>query len=336
MKLRKVLAMVVCAAMAAASLSACGGSSGGASGGSSGGASAGGGKAKIMTFGTADSTGTLYPVGAALASVINDNVGGVKVNVETSKGSAANCTNVQKGEVDLGLATGDVAIQAVNGTGAFEGQQCGDLRAIAAVFPSVCGWMGLRSSGMTMVHDLDGKNVSIGSEASATEVAALASLAACGVTPASTTNLGLGDAAEEVGDGLRDACTAFGGLPIGGQLSVAQTKDCVFLGFTDEELDKVIEANASYYKALIPANTYPGQTEDIPTFGVKCLVIVKADMDEETVYNFTKAINEHVEDLGNTHNALTAMADPDFICNDLPIELHPGAKKYYEEAKMLK
>ena len=87
---------------------------------------------------------------------------------------------------------------------------------------------------------------------------------------------------------------------------------------------------------MIPAGTYPGQDADVPTFGVKCVVIVRADMDEEMVYNFTKQIATHTTDLGNAHQALLSMADPDFVCNNLPIELHPGAKRYYEEAGMLK
>lgn len=335
MKGKRSLAMLLAAAMVIPSLAGC--SSGGTSDagpGDSGGS--GGGKTSIMTVGTGDSTGTLYPVGAAVASVINDNVAGFKVNVETAKGSPANCMNVQAGTIDLGLATGDVALQAVQGSGSFEGNPCGDVRALCAVFASMSGWMALKSSGLTMVNELDGKNVAIGPEASATEIAALVAFEQLGITPGTTVNLGLGDAAEEVGDGLRDATTAFGGLPIGGHLSVAQTKECTFLGYTDEELDKIIASNPSYYKTKIPAGTYPGQDEDIPTFGVKCLIVVNASMDDETAHQFAEAIATHVDELASAHAAMIDMKDPDFLCNNIPIELHPGAAAYYKEAGMLK
>lgn len=293
-------------------------------------------RATIMTIGTADSTGTMYPVGAGVASVINDNVAGFKINVETSKGSPANCVNVQQGNVDLATIAGDTALQAVSGTGSFEGKACPDLRALCAVYASLSNWIALKSSGMTMVHDLGGKVVAVGPEASTTEIAGIVGLAAAGAEPKEKVNLGLGDGANEVGDGLRDAAHGFAGIPIGGQLSVAQTKDCVFLGYTDEELDKVIAANPSYYKAVIPANTYPGQTEDVPTFGVKCLIVVNASMDEDTAYKFTEAIATHVDDLVTAHASMGSMQDPDFICNDLPIDLHPGAAKYYTEKGMIK
>ncbi|MGE4276906.1 MAG: TAXI family TRAP transporter solute-binding subunit [Lawsonibacter sp.] len=341
--MKRVFATLLTAAMLLSVLAGCGNSGttgGGTTSGSSSGSTSGGaapsGKTQILTIGTADSTGTMYPVGAGVASVINDNVPGFKINVETSKGSPANCVNVQQGNVDLATIAGDTAHQAVEGQGKFEGQACADLRALCAVYASLSNWIALKSSGMTMVNELGGKNVAVGPEASTTEIAGLAGLAACGAEPGEKVNLGLGDGANEVGDGVRDASHGFAGVPVGSMLSVAQTKDCVFLGYTDEELDKVIEGNPSYYKTVIPAGTYPGQDTDVATFGVKCLIVVNASMDEQTAYDFTKALVTHVDNLVAAHASMTAMEDPDFICNDLPIALHPGAEKYYNEVGMLK
>lgn len=334
--MKKILVLVLCVAMIA-TLFACGNEGGNS--GTTPAADAGShntGKTTIMTIGTADSTGTMYPVGAAVASVINDNIEGVKVNVETSKGSPANCVNIQSGEVQLATIAGDTARQAVLGEGKFEGNACSDLRAICAVYTSLSNWIALESSGLKMVNELTGKNVAVGPEASTTEIAALVALEACGVTPSEKVNLGLGDGANEVGDGVRDASHGFAGIPIGGQLSVAQTKDCVFLGYTDEELDKIVASNPSYYKTVIPAGTYPNQDADVPTFGVKCLIVVNKDMDDETAYKIAEAIATHVPDLVAGHASMTSMEDPDFICNDIPIELHPGALKYYTEAGMMK
>ena len=328
--MKKMLATLLAATMALSMLAGCGGGDTGAASG------AATGKTQILTIGTADSTGTMYPVGAGVASVINDNVPGFKVNVETSKGSPANCVNIQAGNVDLATITADVAYQAVNGTGSFEGNACPDLRALCAVYASMSNWIALKESGLTMVNELTGKNVAVGPEASATEIAALVGLEAAGANPSEKVNLGLGDGANEVGDTVRDAAHGFAGIPIGGQLSVAQTMDCVFLGYTDAELDKIVADNPSYYKTVIPAGTYPGQDADVPTFGVKALVCVNASMDEQTVYDFAKAIAENVSDLVAAHASMKSMEDPDFICNNIPVELHPGAAKYYQEAGMLK
>ena len=119
--MKKVFSILLASAMMLTLLAGCGdkgGTSAPAAG--SGAAAAPSGKTQILTIGTADSTGTMYPVGAAVASVINDNVPGFKVNVETSKGSPANCVNIQSGEVQLATIAGDTAAQAVKGEGKFD------------------------------------------------------------------------------------------------------------------------------------------------------------------------------------------------------------------------
>ena len=87
---KRIFALLLSTAMLVTMLAGCGGSSSSSGSGSAapaGSAAAPSGKTQILTIGTADSPGTMYPVGAAVASVINDNVPGFKVNVGTSKGS---------------------------------------------------------------------------------------------------------------------------------------------------------------------------------------------------------------------------------------------------------
>ena len=52
----------------------------------------------IMTFGTADTGGSMYPVGAAVSQVWTNNVEGVKCNTQTSTGSFQNCQDVSTGD----------------------------------------------------------------------------------------------------------------------------------------------------------------------------------------------------------------------------------------------
>lgn len=340
--MKKILSILL-AAVLIASLAACGSApKGGETGGSGSGETAGekeaSGKTKILTIGTADTGGTMYPVGAAIAKVINDNVSGVKVNVETSKGSPVNATNLQTNEIDLGMVAGDVAYSAFNGVTTFDGNKQDKIRVLAGCYPSLSNWIALKNSGMEFVHDLKGKKVAVGPQASATEIAANAAFTVMGIDSGNTTieNLGLGDGADAVGDGITDSAHGFAGVPIAGQLNLSNTKDTIELKYTDEELDQIIANNGSYYKAVIPKGTYKGQEEDIPTFGVKALVCVSADMDEELVYEMAKALAEHIPDLVAGHASMSAMEDPAFFSSDMPIPLHPGAERYYKEAGYIK
>ena len=292
----------------------------------------------IMTFGTADTGGSMYPAGAAVSQVWTNNVQGVKCNTQTSTGSFQNCQDVSTGEVDVAVATSDVVLNAYNGTGKFADiGKLDNLRVIGAVYTSVLSGVALKSSGLTYIHDLLGKRVAVGPAASATENATLAAFAAMDITKDNTSleNLGLGDGADSVGAGILDAAFGFAGLPIGGQLNLAATKEIQVLDMTQEEIDKVLAGNAAYIQTKIPAGTYTGQDNDANTFGVKCLIIVTADMDADLVYDLCKAMNEHTEEMAAGNALLKDMTDPSFLCTQMPIPLHDGAQKYYSEQGLI-
>lgn len=292
----------------------------------------------IMTFGTADTGGSMYPAGAAVSQVWTNNVEGVKCNTQTSTGSFQNCQDVSTGEVDVAVATSDVVLNAYNGTGKFADiGKLDNLRVIGAVYTSVLSGVTLKSSGLTYIHDLLGKRVAVGPAASATENATLAAFDVMGIDSSNTSleNLGLGDGADSVGDGILDAAFGFAGLPIGGQLNLAATKEIQVLDMTQEEIDKVLAGNAAYIQTKIPAGTYTGQDYDANTFGVKCLIIVTADMDADLVYDLCKAMNEHTEEMAAGNALLKDMTDPSFLCTQMPIPLHDGAQKYYSEQGLI-
>ena len=292
----------------------------------------------IMTFGTADTGGSMYPAGAAVSQVWTNNVEGVKCNTQTSTGSFQNCQDVSTGEVDVAVATSDVVLNAYNGTGKFADiGKLDNLRVIGAVYTSVLSGVALKSSGLTYINELLGKRVAVGPAASATENATLAAFDVMGIDSSNTSleNLGLGDGADSVGDGILDAAFGFAGLPIGGQLNLAATKEIQVLDMTQEEIDKVLAGNAAYIQTKSPAGTYTGQDNDANTFGVKCLIIVTADMDADLVYDLCKAMNEHTEEMAAGNALLKDMTDPSFLCTQMPIPLHDGAQKYYSEQGLI-
>ena len=335
--MKKVLSLILALAMVFA-LAACGEKQPASDGDASGDGDKPARGNVIMTFGTADTGGSMYPAGAAVSQVWTNNVQGVKCNTQTSTGSFQNCQDVSTGEVDVAVATSDVVLNAYNGTGKFADiGKLDNLRVIGAVYTSVLSGAALKSSGLTYINELLGKRVAVGPAASATENATLAAFDVMGIDSSNTSleNLGLGDGADSVGDGILDAAFGFAGLPIGGQLNLAATKEIQVLDMTQEEIDKVLAGNAAYIQTKIPAGTYTGQDNDANTFGVKCLIIVTADMDADLVYDLCKAMNEHTEELAAGNALLKDMTDPSFLCTQMPIPLHDGAQKYYSEQGLI-
>ena len=142
-------------------------------------------------------------------------------------------------------------------------------------------------------------------------------------------NCSLEDGARQVADGSLDALHAFAGVPARSLTWLAQQEPCRLLRFTDEELASILDQNQSYYAACIPAGTYSGQTEDLNTFGAKCLLCVRADAPDELVYQLTQTLYHGAEELAQSTPALAEMARPEFLYEDLPIPLHQGAADFY-------
>jgi TRAP transporter TAXI family solute receptor len=294
-----------------------------------------------LTIGGADSTGTMYAAAVQVAATFTNNINGMNVDATTSTGSNENAKKVNSGEIQLGMCSGDAALDAVNGTGKFaESGKQENIRAIGAVYPSLSNWIALKSTGWKYLHDADPKGTyGVGPSASTSESSALLGLEIAGISKengATFTNVTLGEGANNVADGIMTASTAFAGIPVGAHQSAATTKDCVWLGFTEEELDKIVAKNPAYYKATIPAGTYPKQDADVATFGVKCMVICNKNLGEEEAYQMAKALYEQAEKMAEASAVFFMMKEKAFIGTDLPIPLHPGAEKFYKEVGLIK
>lgn len=280
----------------------------------------------VLTIGTADSGGTMYPVGAAIANVLSDD--SLKVNVGASTGSAMNIQNLADGVVDLALVSGDAAYEAYHSSESESG-----LRAVAAVYTSVSNWLAPKSENAYYVHDLKGLRIGVGPENSTTELAARVVIETIGLDQSNTiqVNCGLGAGTEMVLNGELDAIHGFSGIPIGGLATLAEKVPCRVLRYTPEELDAILASNAIYSSGTIPAHTYKEQPQDIKTFGVKCLLCVDASMDEELVSAITKMLWDNRESLSQAHPSMSVMEEDTYLFDNLPIPLHTGAEKFYAE-----
>ena len=290
-----------------------------------------------MTIGGADSTGTMYAAAAAIATTFTNTVEGLTVDASTSSGSNENALLVHQGEIELGLCTGDAALNANNGKGKFaDVGECKDLRYIGCVYASTMNWVALKDSGYTYLHDLAGKGAAlgVGPSASSTETVALLTLEAAGVTDSKNTNCTLGDAAEGVTDGVYVAGAAYAGAPVGTHLTASVTKDCVWLALDDSEIDWLIEKNSAYTKSFIQAGTYTGQTEPVQTIGVKAGVICNESLDEEAAYQMAKCLYEQAAEMVKGNAFFADMADVNFLV-DYTIPVHPGAERFYKEVGLM-
>lgn len=108
------------------------------------------------------------------------------------------------------------------------------------------------------------------------------------------------------------------------------THDMVDVQLADSTLEKLVEMGYDYI--TVEPNTWNGQTEEIKTVGSQQCILVPTTMDDAVAYALTKAVCENAEELGNSVASMSYF-DPEVAGSSslTGVELHPGAKAYYEE-----
>ena len=85
----------------------------------------------------------------------------------------------------------------------------------------------------------------------------------------------------------------------------------------------------------IPANTYKGQTAEVPTVAVNAVLIAGTQLKDDMVYNLTKALFENQAELASAH-AKGKELNLQYAVKGVSIPFHPGAVKYYKEKGLMK
>lgn len=286
-------------------------------------------------IGTGGVGGTYYPLGGALAKVWTDNVDGLTVTAQSTGASVENTSLLENGEVELALTQNDLAQYAVDGTYMFD-KQYKKMQVIGRLYPEDIQVFVRSDSGITSISELKGKRVSLSYPGSGANANAEQILGVFGITPndVKAEYPSNGDTADRMKDGLLDAMITTTGAPNATFQEMCMSCDCTLLSFTDEELDKIIEAYPFFSRRTLKAGMYEGQTEDVQTVCVQSIVVCSSDLSEDMVYDLTKALWDNQETLSGMLSALSTL-DVDNALDGVTTDFHPGAVKYYKEIGMM-
>lgn len=285
-----------------------------------------------LSVATGGTGGVYYPIGGGIAEIINNHIEGYSAVAEVTGASVENMGLISRGDSDIGIALADTVYQAYTGTGAFEGRQLGDTRALAAVYPNAVQIVALGGSGITSLADLKGKRVSVGAPGSGTEVSAETILAANGITydDIDEQRLNFNETADALRDGDIDAGFWSVGPPTSSILNLAATGDVVLIPLSQAEIDAAVAVEPTFAPYTLAAGLYEADAAATPTISTPNALVVSSEMDEELAYQVTKAIFENVEELRAIHPAANDTT-VEFTMAATPVPLHPGALRYFEE-----
>jgi TRAP transporter TAXI family solute receptor len=279
----------------------------------------------ILTGGT---TGTYYPLGGAMATII-ENETGIDTTAESSQASAANMTALADGGAQIAFVQTDTAFYAAEGTNMFEGEKIDTVSAIGALYPETIQLVTTADSGIATFDDLAGKKISVGAPGSGTYINAEQLLEVHGMTmdDIDAQNLDFGESQESLQAGQIDAAFITAGTPTGAVESLSATADVVIVPVAEDKAAELIEKYPYYANDTVPSGTY-GLTEDVPTVSVLAMLVVQNDLSEDLVYDITKAIYENTDQI---QHAKAAFIKSETALDGIGINIHPGAQKYFDE-----
>lgn len=284
-----------------------------------------------MMMGTGGTSGTYYAFGGVLAQYMK-NYTDYSVTAVSTAASKANIQSIGDGDYQMGFTQSDVMSYAWEGSRSFETDgPCRDFRVMGALYAETVQLITMKEDIKT-VSDLKGRSVSIGAPGSGVYFNAMDVLEGAGlsVDDIKPQYQSFDDSKEALKDGQIDAAFIVAGAPTSAITELATTNGVFMIPIEGELRDKIMSLCPFYAPMEIPAQTYPGQNEPVNTITIKATMVVDADLDEETVYQLTKAVFDHAEDIAK-ENAKGEELSIENATSGMTVPFHAGAARYFEE-----
>ena len=294
---------------------------------------------QFVTIGTGGVTGTYYPTGGAVCRMVNKlkKQTGIRCSVESTGGSVYNVNTIKAGELDLGISQSDTAYQAYNGQGKFEGKAQKNLRSVIAIYPELLAFVTRKGSGINSMTDMAGKKINIDVPGSGTRMTTEIVMDAFGVKGSSLalkSELKSTEGPNMLKDKKIDGYFGVFGHPTANIKDASNSLDINIVPITGSAIDKLVAKYPYYAKGSISGTFYKGVTKDVPSIGVKAVLVSSTALDEKAVYVVTKAILDNFESFKKLHPAYKTITKASLL-DGLSVPQHKGAIKAFKEAGLL-
>ena len=304
-------------------------------------AAGGGEKAPAKTtinFPTAATTGAVYPLGAAISNMWNNKVPSVRASAQASAGGIENLNLIADGEAQVGVAVTSIMYESFTGTGTFEGRANPNLRVMIGLYYNPNQVVVAKSSNIGSLKDLAGKSFASGAPGSTTEVETAIHLKDSGIDYPDALKVqyvGFTEAIDLMRNKQIDGAWIMAGIPNAAVTEMLSTAGGKLLPLDSALIDSLHSKLPWYAAYTIPANTYPGQDEDVLTSAIKLTICTDARVSDDVIYELTKAFWENIDELKATQAPLKNTFLEETVRDLAGLPIHDGAARYYRERGLL-
>jgi TRAP transporter TAXI family solute receptor len=285
-----------------------------------------------VTYKSAKTSSSYYQMGVQIAEAMKKgSKGGVIVTVEESQGSVQNVLEAATRKGNYVFTTPPALVKlAQEGKAMFKDKgnpKFADIRALFPI-PSLTMHFVVRADrGVNSFADLAGKTVLIGKGSfGATEGAKY--LALFGLKDkVKLADVELNAAVNALKNKQIDGFVTAGSYPAPNVIEAAASTPVKLLSLSDDQIAKTKRT-----KLVIPAGTYAGVDKDTVTTSLPVVAHTTTAMDDATAYQLTKTYWAEKQAMGSANPWWKGVSAA--MLSNVVGKIHPGALKYYDEAKM--
>ncbi|WP_158599071.1 TAXI family TRAP transporter solute-binding subunit [Planococcus salinus] len=297
---------------------------------------------KFLQIGTGPMGSGWYPITTGMSEIYMDNFNGLNAS-QIEGGSTANLKSLDVGDIQLGINYTSDFSDAIAGEGGFT-EPLDTVSAIASLYPVYQTIAVLDSNeDIQKIEDIVDKHIFLGPKNGGGPVAFWRMMDEYGITEETIEQAGgqisygnYNDGASMLVDNSVDVFLGGGAPTVVALQEIELTNQLRVLPIDQDKLDSIKEKDYGISAAPLPAETYKGQDEEVPTYTAVSMMTSRADLDEEYVYNLTKLFWENMDVFEEQIPERAVHFTLDTVLDGIdPETLHPGAKKYYEEQGVL-
>ncbi len=285
-----------------------------------------------------------FVVNTAIAKVVGKHVPGVDMQVRATGAATRHIVEAAQGKVDFLFSSSIINLLMMKNLGPYKNMEnAPELeKNIGMIFSYQIGpyhYITRADSGIEKLEDIAGRKVFAGPPGGAAKRVCLGNIkdasGLVGGEDFEAVDFGFDAAIQAFQDDKIDVIVLSTNVPSSSVSQFALTKKIRLIDIDVTKL-KINPLIGRTINVIAPDAYGDNQvnTSPVRTHGALVNFSARMDLDEEVVYQVTKAIWEHVDEL---HEAAAWMKDTVALENALeliPMRLHPGAERYYREIGM--
>jgi uncharacterized protein len=277
---------------------------------------------------TAVKDGQFWVYGAGVAAYLKSKTS-VAVDVVATTGSLDNLRAVDASSNAIATVFLGSALDAVNGTGPFDGKKLSNIRALFPMYETSFQTAALAGKGIASVRDLNGKRVGVGPKGGPAEVFFRGLADIVGITP-TIVNGNPNDQSKQLVSGEIDAFWQGSIVPIPPLKMAADAADVVIIGIADADIAAMLTKFTALTTTEVRAGSYRGQATALKSVAAWNFMLAHKDMPDALAAEITRTILTSANPVADIHPTASDTRREHAVKN-LVVPFHPGALAVYRE-----